>query len=236
MANPIKKLLRFIVYGNKASSKTYIKYLRKKGVLIGEDTEIFEPRITCIDETRPFLIEIGNNVQITRGVTILTHGYDWSVLKQTHNEIIGSAGKVKIGDNVFIGVNTTILKGVTIGDNVIIGANSLINKDVPAYSVVAGNPARIITDIESYYNKRKKAQLNEAIELIQDYYKRFNEPPTEDDLSEFFYLFTTADKISGEMKKKLELGGNEDACLEKMRNSKPMFNSFDELIKTALSK
>ena len=86
------------------------------------------------------MIEIGNNVSITTGVTILTHGYDWSVFKGMYGDVLGSAGRVKIGDNVFIGMHSTILKGVTIGDNVVIGANSLINKDVPDNCVVVGNP------------------------------------------------------------------------------------------------
>ena len=53
-------------------------------------------------------------------------------------------GGICIGNNVFIGMKTTILKGVHIGDNVIIGANSLVNKDVPNNCVVAGNPARVM--------------------------------------------------------------------------------------------
>lgn len=86
------------------------------------------------------MIEIGDNVSITEGVTILTHGYDWSVFKGMYGDVFGSAEHVKIGDNVFIGINSTILKGVTIGSNVVIGANSLINKDVPDNCVVVGNP------------------------------------------------------------------------------------------------
>ena len=86
----------------------------------------------------------------------MTHGYDWSVLKGKYGEICGSAGKVKIGNNVFIGMQATILKGVTIGNNVIIGANSLVNKNVPDNTVVAGNPAKVIMTIDEYYEKRKR--------------------------------------------------------------------------------
>lgn len=53
-------------------------------------------------------------------------------------------GQVSIGKNVWIGANSTILPGVKIGDNAIIGAGSTITENVPAYSVVAGNPAKII--------------------------------------------------------------------------------------------
>ena len=84
------------------------------------------------------MIEIGKNVKITRGVTILTHGFDWSVLKGKYGNVLGSCGKVTIGDNCFIGMHSTILKGVTIGENVIIGANSLVNHDIPSNSVWRG--------------------------------------------------------------------------------------------------
>lgn len=86
----------------------------------------------------------------------MTHGYDWAAMKGYYGEICGSAGKVKIGNNVFIGMQATILKGVTVGNNVIIGANSLVNKDIPDNTVVAGNPAIIIMTLDEYYEKRKQ--------------------------------------------------------------------------------
>lgn len=119
-------------------SNTYIKAMRKKGMRIGEGTTIFDPTTVFLDHTRPWMIEIGKNVKITRGVTILTHGFDWSVLKGKYGNVLGSCGKVTIGDNCFIGMHSTILKGVTIGDNVIIGANSLVNHDIPSNSVWGG--------------------------------------------------------------------------------------------------
>ena len=161
----IKGVLHEMVFGPKASSEKYIAYLRSRGMVIGENTVIYTPRECTIDETRPWMIEIGSNVSITKGVTILTHGYDWSVFKGMYGDVLGSAGRVKIGDNVFIGMNSTILKGVTIGDNVVIGANSLINKDVPSNSVVVGNPQRVVCDIDEYLEKHRAAQLDEARDL-----------------------------------------------------------------------
>lgn len=52
--------------------------------------------------------------------------------------------KCEIGNDVWIGCNSTILRGVTIGDGAVIGANSLVNKDVPPYAIVVGSPAKII--------------------------------------------------------------------------------------------
>lgn len=165
----LKNLVKKIVYREKYNSESYVKYLKSLGVKIGDRTKIFSPNHVCIDCTRPYLLQIGDDVQITQDVTILTHGYDWSVLKGVFGEILGSAGKVTIGNNVFIGMKSTILKGVTIGNNVIIGANSLVNHDVPDNCVVAGNPAKVIMSLDEYYKKRKSKQLEEATELVRCY-------------------------------------------------------------------
>ena len=133
---------------------------------------------------------IGENVQITHGVTILTHGYDWSVLKGVYGDVIGSAGEVVIGNNVFIGMNATILKNVHIGNNCIIGANSLVNKSFPDNVVIAGNPAKVICTLEEYYHKRLNIYEQEAINLVKCYRKRFNKNPGYPELHEFFWLFT----------------------------------------------
>ena len=185
MNNIIKRIAKMIIYGEKASSTDYIKHLRKIGCKIGNGTVIYDPGSTLIDATRPCLINIGNDVKITKGVTILTHGYDLSVLMNYYGELYGSSGKVKIGNNVFIGMNATILKGVTVGDNVIIGANSLVNKDIPSNTVYAGNPAKIIMTLDEYREKRKKEYLQELKELVIEYYNRFNKKPSNNVLREF---------------------------------------------------
>ncbi|HEY5893168.1 MAG TPA: acyltransferase [Chthoniobacterales bacterium] len=56
---------------------------------------------------------------------------------------------VHIGNNVWIGMNATILKGVTIGDNAIVAAGAVVTKDVPANTVVAGNPAKIVKELKA---------------------------------------------------------------------------------------
>lgn len=182
----LKKIIRKIVYREMADSNSFLKWMRKQGARVGDRTVVFAPNKTFIDMTRPWLIDIGNDVQITEGVKILTHGYDWSVLKGVYGKILGSSGKVTIGNNVFIGMNTIILKGVKIGNNVIIGAGSLVNTDIPDNCVAAGNPAKVIMSLEDYCKKREGLQVEEAKELIREYRKVYNEDPVEKHMSEFF--------------------------------------------------
>jgi acetyltransferase-like isoleucine patch superfamily enzyme len=73
------------------------------------------------------------------------HSLDWAK-RQTFldDQADTTSSPVRIGDDVFVGTNAMILKGVTIGDRAIIGAGSVVTKDVPADSIAAGNPAVVI--------------------------------------------------------------------------------------------
>ena len=186
----IKKLLKKIILGERADSDSFIKHLRQHGMRIGERCTISDPKSVSIDVTRPWMIEIGHDVKITHGVILLTHGFDWSVMKGVYGDVLGSCGKVTIGNNVFIGMNSVVLKGVTIGNNVIIGAGSLVNKDIPDNCVAAGNPARVIMSLDEYHEKRMKLQDTEAKEMVREYRKVYGTDPSKDEMSEFFWLFT----------------------------------------------
>lgn len=203
-----KKMVGKLLKGHKYDSETYIKYLRSIGCKIGDDVKIYKPETTVIDVTRPWLISIGNHVNITHGVTIETHGYDWAVLKAVYGDVLGSSGAVTIEDNVFIGMNTTILKGVHIGKNVIIGAGSLVNKDISDNSVAAGNPCRVIMTLDEYHEKRKQAQLKEATECVQLYRKRYGKEADVKALHEFFWLFSDKpEELDGVFSGMQSLGG-----------------------------
>lgn len=221
------------VLKERADAASYISYLRKRGMKIGERVCILRPRSITIDETRPWLIEIGNDVQIANGVSILTHGYDWSVLKGKFGSVLGSSGKVKIGNNVFIGVNSIILKGVTIGDNTIIGAGSVVSRDIPGNCVAAGNPAKVLFSLDEYYHKRSQAQYNEAAELVRNYREVYNEEPDDEALAEFFWLFTKSDEdLPNAFEDKMRLVGNREQSGKTLRNHNPMFNSKEEFLKS----
>ena len=102
--------------------------------------------ITCINK-----IMIGNNVRMGRKVFITDNAHGTSTremmnLAPNHRPLF-SKGSVIIEDNVWIGEMVCIMPGVTIGKCSIIGANAVVTKDVPSYSVVGGNPARVLKTI-----------------------------------------------------------------------------------------
>jgi acetyltransferase-like isoleucine patch superfamily enzyme len=222
----IKQIGKFYVRRN---SESYIRFLRKKGCEIGERTVIFNPQNTIIDTTRPCLISIGDDVKITDGVTILTHGYDWSVLSVVYHEMLGSSGKVTIGNNVFIGMKTTILKGVTIGNNVVIGASSLVNRDIPDNTVYAGNPAKFIMTIDDYYKKRLTKYVDEAMELAVTYYERFHKKPPIELFHEFFPTFLERDMNSLPIIE--SCFKNRQDLIDNFNCTEPMFKGFHEFLK-----
>ena len=106
--------------------------------------------------TEPYLIYLGNNVHIASKVTFVNHDVINFMLdyKDKGKSYTQKTGKIKVGDNVFIGCNTTILYDVEIGNNVIIGAGSLVCKNIPENSVAAGVPCRVIDSFENFVKKR----------------------------------------------------------------------------------
>lgn len=108
---------------------------------IGDGTYIGEfNNIRCTGS-----IHIGNNCLISQYVSLISvnHNYmDKNVLIKDQGE--NGKNGIFIGDDVWIGNHVTILPGVTVGDGVVIGAGTIVNKDVPAYAVIVGNPAKIL--------------------------------------------------------------------------------------------
>jgi acetyltransferase-like isoleucine patch superfamily enzyme len=130
------------------------KKARIAGVILGNSNFI----ASVFWSTEPYLINIGNNCQITNGVKIFTHGGGGAVRKKYPN--FDCFGKVVIGDYVYIGNHSLIMPGVTIGDNVLIAAGSVVTKSVPANTVIGGNPAKIICSTEDYIENNNRFNLN----------------------------------------------------------------------------
>lgn len=142
----------------RADPKRRAMLYKQNGLRIGDDCEIY-PGVAFGSE--PYLISIGNHVRITANVTFITHDGGVWVLRETKNAPnIDRLGAISIGDNVMIGIRAILMPGIRIGNNCIVAAGAVVTKDVPDNSIVAGVPARVISDIESYYEKNKSHFTN----------------------------------------------------------------------------
>lgn len=114
-------------------------------------------------------IEFGDNIMVAWGVTFYDHdshsldfelrkkdleqqiydydNFDGNFLKNKNWDVVNTK-PIKVCDNSWIGMNATILKGVTIGEGAIVAACSVVTKDVPPYTVVAGNPALVVKKLK----------------------------------------------------------------------------------------
>lgn len=158
--NPVKKT--FIKIGSNSLINGQYTFETSDGKInIGDRTFIGGGNFICING-----IEIGNDVMFSWGCTVTdnnSHSVNWNERK---NDVINwkkgidenkigkykdwsfvKSKKVIVKDKAWIGFNTIILKGVTIGEGAIVGAGSVVTKDVPDWTIVAGNPATIIREI-----------------------------------------------------------------------------------------
>lgn len=123
-----------------------ISWLHKfRGVKIKKISKVFISFNVCIDNMYPELIEIGEDVKITRNVTILSHFHPTKSLSSNYGEMYTK--KVIINDGVFIGIGAIILPGVVIGKGALIAAGAVVNRDVPEFTIVAGNPAKVVKNL-----------------------------------------------------------------------------------------
>ncbi|MCW4018863.1 MAG: acyltransferase [Candidatus Bathyarchaeota archaeon] len=205
-------------------SKLFVSYLRKKGVTVGDGTRFYGN--VAIDLTRPCLVEIGSNCNIGENVCILTHGFDWSILREKYGEVLGSSGKVVIEDNVFLGINVTILKGVRIGPYSIIGAGSVVTQNIPPCSVAVGNPCKVVMSLDQYFKKRKEKYINEAKTYAQELYRKTGKVPVIEDFWEEFPIFL---KRAGDWGK-LPVRAQTGSAFEKFLRSKPVYSSFEDFL------
>lgn len=98
-------------------------------------------------------IDIGFNVICGANVTITDT--DWHHTESVkRKEIFAPAAPVVIGDNVWLCMNVTVLKGVTIGKGSVIASNSVVTRSIPPGVIAAGQPAKVVKYIEGYKNTK----------------------------------------------------------------------------------
>jgi acetyltransferase-like isoleucine patch superfamily enzyme len=128
-----------------ASSARRAELFRRRGAHIGTGCNLL---VTSLG-SEPYLVSIGDETVIAGNVDFVTHDAGTWVFRKEH-PTSGRFGRIRIGSRVFIGVGAIILPGVTIGDGSIVGAGAVVTRDIPAGSVAAGVPARVISTVDDY--------------------------------------------------------------------------------------
>lgn len=118
--------------------------------------------LTILDEN---YVTFGDNVYLAPHVSIYTAGHP--IDAKIRNTDVEYAKPVTIGSNVWIGGNVVINPGVTIGSNVVIGSGSVIVKDIPNNTIAAGNPCKVIREINEYDTEKWEAEYKEYLFEIQ---------------------------------------------------------------------
>jgi acetyltransferase-like isoleucine patch superfamily enzyme len=160
----VKEKRKYVTIGDKGIIKANFIFESEKGeVSIGNNVHIGGANIISRKK-----VSIGNDVTMAWDITIYdhdSHSIHWELRKNDNhqcyidylnhngNNVIDkdwthvNAKPIIIKDKVWIGFGVTILKGVTIGEGAVIGAKSVVTKDVPDWAVVAGNPARVVKQL-----------------------------------------------------------------------------------------
>ncbi len=149
--------------------RKYPKYLRKLGVRINEKPgDCWISPTIFLDSSGYDMIEIGDDCTISFDVVVLIH--DYSINNAFRAAGIEAAERhrvikrpVKIGNNCFIGARAVIMPGAVLGDNCIVGSGAVVRGRIPAGSIVSGNPATVIADVEGFAKKhaeRKDYELD----------------------------------------------------------------------------
>lgn len=128
-----------------------IRHARLIGVSIGDNCLVYR---SIEWSSEPYLVTIGNNVQLTRGVALHTHGGGNVVRRQMPDFDI--FGKIEIKDWAYIGAHAQIMPGVTVGEGAMVAAGSIVTKSVPNGMIVGGNPAKILCSVDEYLERNLK--------------------------------------------------------------------------------
>ena len=114
-----------------------------KNIFIGDNfTGNFNLTILDVKE-----VYIGDNVMIGPNTTITTVGHPLSTKGRRNH--LAKGEEIRIGNDVWLGANVTVLPGVSIGDNVVVGAGAVVTKDIPDNSLALGVPARVVRELKN---------------------------------------------------------------------------------------
>ena len=152
-------------------------------------------------------------------------------------ENIGEAKTTWIGDNVFIGMNATVLMGTHIGNNSIIGAGAVCSGYYPDNSVIAGNPAKVIKNIDDIYLAHKDKRIDSAKLYVKQWRSHYGQDPTISDMSNAFawlYLPHTKETVDRYPDLFSLTGVDNKIFIQNFLMSKPAYSTFQEFLDDCL--
>ncbi|HUL21090.1 MAG TPA: acyltransferase [Thermodesulfobacteriota bacterium] len=139
------RILMVVSFCSKSSMRMKISLYKRLGAKIGRDVRLYGR----IDGVNPHLVAIGDYSVIGKGSILVAHCP------------VRGPRPVSIGSFVWMGFGGVVLPGVTVGDHTIIGAGSVVTKDIPSFSIAAGNPARIL-------RKRDPEEIDRTAQLLRE--------------------------------------------------------------------
>ena len=143
----LEKMLDWAILEPLAPRKLRPILIRKMGCHVGKNT--FFGDYVRMDTSYADMIYIGDYTHVTSGCRLLCHQRDLTGYCVGDNAAsLGyKTGEIHIGKGVMVGMETIIMPGVTIGDGAIIGAGSIVTRDIPAWTIATGRPARVVKQI-----------------------------------------------------------------------------------------
>lgn len=129
---------------------------------------------------------------------------------------------------MFIGVNSVVMRNVTIGDNCIIGLGSVVCSSIPANSVAAGNPCKVIMSLDDFCEKRKKNVLKEASLEAVHLMEVYGRNPTELEMRRWGFLYNTKDEEI--LNQITALGDDRKEFVSTYLNEEVIFDNFESFL------
>jgi acetyltransferase-like isoleucine patch superfamily enzyme len=128
-----------------------VRRARQMGATVGEGCRLYSLRIASEAE----LVELGDNVIVSGDVIFITHDGAIHTAREKFQNANGHYGRIRIGNNCFIGMRATIMPGVELGQGCVVAAGAVVMDSFPENCVVAGNPAAYVCPSSIYMNLKR---------------------------------------------------------------------------------
>jgi acetyltransferase-like isoleucine patch superfamily enzyme len=157
----LRSTIRVLGYVGLTPFELTRRYARRLGVQVGGGTRIYDG---VSFGSEPWLVRIGDGTVVTFGVQFVTHDGSISVINNgpfgiAQDEPVNHMDVVIVGENCFLGIGSILLPGTVIGDHAVVGAGSVVSGEVEPATVVAGNPARVVSSVAELAEKLQRKSL-----------------------------------------------------------------------------